>query len=351
MYHNHKNNSFSRIFLLMTAILLMFAMTACQSETDPSEREIKIGVVVYDEYDTFISKLMDSFMNGVSEEIKKDKRITVKRYNAAGSQITQNEQVDEMIEKGCNVICVNLVDRTDPSMIIESARKANVPVIFFNRELVEKDLLSWDKLYYVGADALQSGVIQGQIAADLWNSDPSYDRNGDGILQYVVLEGEAGHQDAIVRTESCGSTLVENGIHIEKWESAIANWNRAQAQSKMNQLINKYDDSIEFVLCNNDDMALGAIDEYRARNIPIEDRPVILGIDGTDVGLEAILSGEMAGTVNNDKNGQADAMLHLAIAAVTGEGYDKLPLIDGKYIRYPYEKITMDNVHDFITEE
>ena len=64
-------------------------------------------MVVYDEYDTFISQLMNEFMEDVSEQIKNGKRISVKRYNAAGNQITQNEQVEEMIEKGCNVICVN----------------------------------------------------------------------------------------------------------------------------------------------------------------------------------------------------------------------------------------------------
>ena len=65
-----------------------------------------------------------------------------------------------MIENGCSVICVNLVDRTAPTGIIDLARKNNVPVIFFNRELVEEDLMQWDKLYYVGADAYQSGHWQ-----------------------------------------------------------------------------------------------------------------------------------------------------------------------------------------------
>lgn len=336
---------------LFSFLCLSLALAGCQETDENTEKDIQIGIVVYDEYDTFIAGLTDSFMNGVSEETKKGRRITVKRYNADGSQITENEQVEDMIERGCNVICVNLVDRTDPSMIIETARKADVPVIFFNRELVEKDLQSWNKLYYVGADALESGIIQGKIAAELWQSDPSYDKNGDHVLQYVVLEGEAGHQDAIVRSEYSVNTLVEEGITVDKCESSIANWKRGQAQTKMSQFINKYGDSIELVLANNDDMALGAIDEYLARKIDRKNRPIIVGIDGTDVGLQAIIEGDMAGTVYNDKEGQANAMLHLAIAAVTGEGFDKLPYYDGKYIRFPYVRITEENIKEYISEE
>ncbi|MDO4976087.1 MAG: galactose ABC transporter substrate-binding protein [Eubacteriales bacterium] len=345
------NKYLYKIRFLLISICILASLIGCQKMDEDEEKEIQIGVVVYDEYDTFLSGLMESFMNGVSEESKNGRRITVKRYSANGSQITENEQVEEMIEKGCNVICVNLVDRTDPTMIIECARKADVPVIFFNRELVEKDLQSWNKLYYVGADALESGIMQGEIAANIWQSDSSYDRNGDHMLQYVVLEGEAGHQDSIVRSEYSVQTLVDQGITVDKCESSIANWKRGQAQTKMGQLIHKYGESIELVLCNNDDMALGAIDEYVAQQISKEKRPIIVGIDGTSVGLQAVIDGDLQGTVYNDKEGQADAMLHLAIAAVTGKNFDQLPYFDGKYIRFPYVRITENNIHDYIIEE
>ena len=72
---------------------------------------------------------------------------------AAGIQKTQNDQVKELLDAGCNVLCVNLVDRADPSEIIDLAREREVPIIFFNREPVAEDLQQWEGLYYVGADA------------------------------------------------------------------------------------------------------------------------------------------------------------------------------------------------------
>lgn len=130
--------------------------------------------------------------------------MTVK--NAAGSQRTQNDQVKELINAGCNVLCVNLVDRADPSEIIDVAKEHDVPIIFFNREPVAEDMRQWDRLYYVGADAKQSGVLQGELAVEMIRQNSQIDHNKDGKIQYVVLEGEAGHQDAIIRTENAVDT-------------------------------------------------------------------------------------------------------------------------------------------------
>lgn len=332
--------------ILLALCLCTALLSGCGEDSLHRNREIRIGVTVYDEYDTFISELMEDFMEDVAEVNTSEQGTTVSvlTVNAAQSQITQNEQTEKLISKGCDVICVNLVDRTDPSMIIEMAREADVPVIFFNRELVEEDLFSWDRLYYVGADAFESGKIQGRIAASYLKEHAEADKNGDGSIQYVVLEGEAGHQDAIVRSETSVDALIEEGVRIEKLESSIANWNRGQAQSRMSQLIDRYGESVELVLANNDDMALGAADEYDRRETPMNKRPAIIGIDGTKVGLEGVKNGKMIGTVYNDKEGQAEAMLQLALAVASGETADNLTLTEGKYIRLPYSKITMENI-------
>ena len=153
---------------------------------------------------------------------------------------------------------------------------------------------------------------------ELIQSDPFVDRNRDGKIQYVILEGEAGHQDAIIRSENVVETLKNNDIEIEKLSNGIANWNRAQAQNQMLQMISQHRSKIELVLANNDDMALGAIDAYEKLNYTESALPVFLGIDGTDVGLEAVRDSRLAGTVYNDKEGQAEAMAELAVALVSG---------------------------------
>ena len=302
----------------------------------------------YNQGDTFISELVRSFKEQLSQYESDEITTTVTVKDAAGVQRTQDDQVEELIDSGCNVLCVNLVDRTDPSEIIDLARENDVPIIFFNREPVAEDLMQWSGLYYVGAYAEQSGEIQGELAADIIRDNSSIDRNKDGKIQYVVLEGEAGHQDAIIRTEKVVDTLRNQGIKLEKLSYGIANWNRAQAENRMTQMIGQYPNKIELVLANNDDMALGAIDAYDKLNLTESSRPVFFGIDGTDEGLQAIVDEKMSGTVYNDKEGQAGAMAQLAMALVSGEGLDGIDSENEKYIYLPYQKISPDNVEEFL---
>lgn len=268
--------------------------------------------------------------------------------DAVGSQRTQNDQVKEMIDEGCNILCINLVERTDPSEIIDSAKEKNIPIIFFNREPVAEDMMQWDKLYYVGAKARQSGQMQGEIAADLILNDKSIDKNHDGKIQYVVLEGEMGHQDAIVRTDSSVETILAKGIKMEKLSYEIANWKRAQAQNRMEQLIRQYGNTIELVLSNNDDMALGALDSYRIMGYTKDNMPMMLGVDGMQEALEAVKDGRLTGTVYNDKEGQAKMMAAIVFASVSGKGLDGIHFENLTEVYLPYQKVTIDNVDHYL---
>ena len=322
----------------------------CGIQSPSSVDKIHIGVAYYNQSDTFLNELVDCFKEQINELKDDGSSVTMTLRAASGSQRTQDDQVKELIDAGCNVLCVNLVDRTDPSEIIDLARENNVPVIFFNREPVTEDMMQWENLYYVGADAKQSGVMQGELATEAIHANHWIDRNKDGKIQYVVLEGEPGHQDTIIRTENAVDTLKNNGIELEKLSCGIANWSRAQAQNRMVQIINQYRNKIELVLANNDDMALGALDAYKKLNFTETDFPVFFGIDGTNAGLEAVLDKKLSGTVYNDKEGQAAAMAKLAVEVVSKDGTKTDALDNDKYIYLPYSKVTTDNVNNFLNE-
>lgn len=329
------------IGILLTGCLL----TGCGDDAAGQEpiTNIKVGISVYNEYDTFVSELMGEMKwHAADLEKKYGITITLDVQNAGGNQLTQNDQMDYFIDRECDIVCVNLVDRTDASTIIERGKSADIPIIFFNRELVEEDLQRWDQLYYVGADAFESGIMEGQLLVDLLKEDfSSVDSNGDGVIQYVMLEGEAGHQDSIVRTMYAVNTVTEAGYEVEKLADEIANWNRDQGKTKMVQWMQEFGPQIEVVFSNNDDMALGAVDALRADGY-FEDTkkgPVVLGIDGIKEAREAVEEGYFLGTVLNDASGQARGMLELAYSIVTGnELSPEFTLLDDKYIRMPYQK-------------
>lgn len=328
--------------IITAGILFCMALqglSGCKKQDLPSQQAIYIGVTYYDQSDIFLNELLDCFKEEIREMETEDKKVNVTIQGAGSSQKTQNDQVKELIDGGCNVLCVNLVDRTDPSEIIDLARDYDIPLIFFNREPVAEDMQQWDNLYYVGADAKESGTMQGEIAADVIKKNPQIDRNKDGKIQYVVLEGEPGHQDTIIRTENAVEALKENGIELEKLSYGLANWNRAQAENRMSQMISQYQTKIELVLANNDEMALGAIDAYEKLNYTESTLPLFFGIDGTDVGLKAVRESKLDGTVYNDKEGQAEAMAKLAEALVTGEEIEEIPFENQRYLYLPYAKV------------
>lgn len=336
--------------LIMTVLILillcgMFAGCAKQAEEQNELKDIKIGISVHNQYDTFVSELRDELEKYAVEMGEKyGITVTLDVQSAGSNQLTQNDQMDYFIDRECDIVCINLVDRTDASTIIERGKSANIPIIFFNRELVEEDLERWDKLYYVGADAFESGIIQGELLVEKLEEDfSSVDRNGDGILQYVMLEGEAGHQDSLVRTMYSINTVTDAGYQVEKLADEIANWNRDQGKTKMVQWMQEFGTRIEVVFSNNDDMALGAIDAMKEAGYYEDETivpPIVLGIDGTKVGMEALEAGYLFGTVMNDSAGQAKAVMELAYSIISGNELDsEFTLIDGKYIRLPYQKI------------
>ncbi|WP_155832329.1 galactose ABC transporter substrate-binding protein [Butyrivibrio sp. MC2013] len=333
-----------KVFYTLIAFMIIFLtinLYSCKPSYSTGKSTIRIGVSIYDSRDTFINQYMDSFNSFAGDNV------AVVTYNAAQSQNTQNDQAREMIDDGCDVICINLVDRTEPAKIIDMAKEAGVPVIFFNRELVPEDMERWDRIYYVGADARQSGIMEGEVAAeDIARERTGIDKNDDGIVSYVLLEGEAGHQDASVRSEYSVDTIQGRGIKLDRVGYAIANWSRSQAQTKVAQFIDQ-GLNIEMILANNDDMALGAIDAYLDVYGEEAVLPAIYGIDGTTEGLEAVRKGYMKGTVYNDKEGQARAMYDLSCALARNESIENFDFTDGHYIRLPYSKVSPYNVDSY----
>ena len=333
------------------AVVVMVAMlciSGCGSGKIKSDKVLRVGVVTYTQDDPFINALKEQLKGNLKTMETKDMKIMISERNGDNDQRDQNEAVEEMIDAGCDIMCINLVDRTEPSKIIKMARQNNIPVIFFNREPVWEDLMQWEDLYYVGCDAEQSGVMQGEIAADYIKNHPEVDKNQDGEIQYVLLEGEAGHQDAISRTDFSVKTLIEKEVNLEKLSYQFADWNRGQAENRTNQLIEQYGDKIEMIISNNDEMALGALEAYKKSKYDKKQWPIIFGIDGLDDALAAIKNGEMQGTVYNDKEDQALEISRLVVDIYQGNSMKNHNLQQGKYYVSQYKKVEKSSIDKFI---
>ena len=337
-----------RIGCIIAALTLLLTLSACRAGGESSPT-LRIGVALYQQEDTFIDTVARELQRvALEEEQARNVKINLYITDGKESQTTQNEQVDRFLERGYDVICVNIVDRTAAAVIIDKAQAAGVPVIFFNREPVEEDLRRWKHAYYVGLPASDAGVLQGELVLDAWRShEEALDRNGDGVLQYVMLEGEPGHQDALLRTEYCISTLTGAGVATEKLASDAANWQRGQAAVRMRQWLREYGADIEVVFANNDDMALGAIDACTEAGLDKNTMPFIVGVDATPPALEALREGTLKGTVRNDATGLAENIMGLAVSlSAGGEPSQNVTLTDGSYVWLQYEAVTAESLKD-----
>lgn len=331
----------NRILLLITLFLAGFMLIGCSDKrvsSQKSVKEIRVGIFFYNLDDMFINDIMEKLDSGFREKEKEgDFKITFNFYDAKSSQTVQNDQIDKCIEQGYDVLCVNLVDRTDASIIIDKAKKADVPVMFFNREPVSADMERWEETYYVGVVAEDGGRFQGKIFLEQYKKNPEIDKNGDGVIQYVMLEGEPGHQDTMIRTESCIKTIQAAGVELERLETYSANWRRSQSKEIMEDWIEKYGEGIEVVFSNNDEMALGAVDAVQAMGLP-DGSIKIIGLDGIAEALEAIRSGQMLGTVLNDVNGQVEAIINLTVSLGKGETPADIEYMqDDRTVRVPHK--------------
>lgn len=329
--------------MLLAALVLL---SGCGGRKDDS---LRIGTALYTQDDTFISTVAQNLEWMVREaESGTGNKITLFTADGKSSQSTQMDQVDRFLARGCDVLFVNLVDRTAAAVIADKAEAEGVPLIFFNRQPVAEDIQRWERIYYVGADARESGELQGKLVLDAWRADrETLDRSGDGILQYVMLEGEPGHQDSLLRTEYAVKAVTDGGVEVEKLANETANWNRAQAAARTAQWLEEFGEGIEVIFANNDDMALGAIDALA--DTPRDRWPLIVGVDATAPALEAVAAGQLYGTVHNDGRGQAQAMMDLALALWEGEE-PAMELVEGHYIWLPYRAVTRENLEEFLEQ-
>lgn len=303
------------ILIITISLIGLFLFPLFSSE--PEKDILKIGVLVYNGDDTFISGIMEALDQEVKNyEIEEGIQLNLDFSSADENQRTQNEQMERYVSLGYDVLCVNLVDRTNGGDIIDMAIANDIPLIFFNREPVEEDILRSENFYYIGSNAKQTAILQGEIILDYWNKHKEIvDKNQNNKLGYVMLEGEAGHQDTIFRSTWVVETLEENNVKMEKLKSDTANWDRSQAAALIEQWYREIGNEIELIICNNDDMALGAADALK--KIGVDNIPIV-GIDATKEGRQAVRTKKLIGTVDCNVVGHAEAIFKVALAL--GEG-------------------------------
>ena len=272
------------------------AESAAESVTETTQGG-KVGVCIYKFDDAF----MTTYRNAL-QEILEGKGYEVTIVDGNNDQAKQNEQINTFITQGVDALIINPVMTSAADQIISTVKDADVPTVLINREPTADQMSAYDKLVYVGCDAAQSGTFQGELILDTENKG---DINGDGKVSYIMIQGDPENIDAQLRTEYSVKALTDAGVEVEQLDLQRGDWDRNKGQEICQNDLAKYGDQIEVVFCNNDDMAIGALQAIQSAGRTVNKDIYLVGVDALDAAKNEVANGNMTGTVLNDANGQA----------------------------------------------
>ncbi len=302
------------------------AATTDDAAATTEAKVVKVGITIYKFDDNFMTLYREELERYFREDLSNDQvtyEVTV--TDGKNDQAEQTNQIQTFIADKYDVIIANLVQSSAASTVINMCKDANIPVVFINREPTAEDLDLWDKIAYVGADARQSGTMQGEIIVDLENKG---DINGDGKVSYVMVIGDPENVDAQYRTEFSVKALTDAGITVEELVAQRGDWDQAKGQEIVAAALTQYGDAVEVVFCNNDAMALGARQAIQSAGRTVGTDIYLVGVDALDEVVSYVQTGEITGTVLNDHIGQANTAADVAVKAVNGEALDKNYTVD-----------------------
>ena len=336
--------------VLMAAVMVAGVGGVGAAQVKADDEKI-LGAGIYsasDNFNSYIGKAITIACDGIFKTNIED---------GQNDQSTQNNQVDTMLAKGASVVAVSVCDVTAAPTLIQKCKDAgNVPIIFFNKEITDYDVInSYENAYQVTSTGGDYGAsIQAQMVIDYWKEHPEMDKNGDGKLQLVYLMGDPGHTASQPRCDYLKSTIEDAGIEIDLLAEDTGMWVTATAKEKMDAWVSKYGDEIECCVAGNDAMALGALSAVEAAGFNTDGEESskyipIYGIDALPEILSKIESGEITGSVLQDAKTQGQTIVKMAENLTSGK--DAVDGIEGveteeeaKAVRVPYQAITKDNL-------
>lgn len=310
---------------LMVVVLAGLIFAGCQQTVNSSDDEaVEIGYAINNLNDTFQTYILEAARAEVESN-----DYTLRVENAKEDLITQQDQVNTLIQNGVKGLIVVPVDTSAMAPITEAAQTANIPLVYVNRNPFagqEKEMP--EGVYYVGSEEITAGIMQMEFVGE--------QLAGEGKI--AVLMGILGNEGAVKRTEGVEETLAKDFPEMEVLNKESAEWQRDQALGIAENWLSTYGDELKGIIANNDEMALGAV--QAAKNSNRSDL-IIMGIDAIPDAIEAIEAGELAGTIFQDAVGQGGGSAAILARLLNDEKTDE----SVTYV--PFKLVTSDNVAEF----
>lgn len=317
------------------------ATTAAAAAATTDVADKKVGISIYKFDDNFMTLYRTELVRYLTEDLGfKAENVVVQ--DGKGDQAEQTNQIQNFIASGVDVMILNLVQASSAPQVTDMCKDAGIPVVYINREPDAAEEERWESeglnATYVGCDARQSGTYQGEEILETANKG---DINGDGKVSYIMIQGDPENVDAQYRTEFSVKALTDAGMEVEELLKQRGDWDQARAQQIAQDALNQYGDKIEVIFCNNDAMALGALQAIEAAGRKVNEDIYLVGVDALTEAVQNVIDGKQTGTVFNNHFAQAQAASDIAVKFLSGEKVDAVNMVN-------YEKVTQDNAQEIL---
>ena len=317
------------------------ATTAAEATGTTDVADKKVGISIYKFDDNFMTLYRTELVRYLTEDLGfKAENVVVQ--DGKGDQAEQTNQIQNFITQKYDVLILNLVQASSAPEITDMCKEAGIPVVYINREPDAAEEERWESeglnATYVGCDARQSGTYQGEEILETANKG---DINGDGKVSYIMIQGDPENVDAQYRTEFSVKALTDAGMEVEELLKQRGDWDQARAQQIAQDALNQYGDKIEVIFCNNDAMALGALQAIEAAGRKVNEDIYLVGVDALTEAVQNVIDGKQTGTVFNNHFAQAQSACDIAVKFLSGEKVDAVNMVN-------YEKVTQDNAQEIL---
>lgn len=328
------------IIIIVTTMSLYYPKMHANSQVVP-QKQIKTAVLLFsfdDPYISLVRKGLEEIQN------KNNNSINFTFYDGKRNQSIQNTLLDSALQNDYDLLLINLVDLDQNTVesVIYKAKQKNIPIILFNTVPFETaPIKSYNKALVISTDAVQSGILQGDLITNEWNSNKNnIDRNGDNTLQYIMLKGPNNITVTNARSLYSISTINKSGIKTQEILSKTCNWDEKCAEDSIRLLFLTYGKNIEAIISNNDAMAIGAINALQSYGYNKGDKSKyipVFGIDGIPKAIDLINSGIMSGTVLQDPNQTAESLYVVGMNLA-----NNLPPLQGTNYKFDETGVTIN---------
>ena len=276
--------------------------------------DITIGFSSKDNSDTFVAAIANAAQARADEL-----GVKLVMYDAAGDVNKQISDVETMIAQKVDAVIVIPQSVEGSAPVVGMCNDAGIPIIVDNGDIADTNYTA-----FVGCTDQESGEILGQWFVD----------NVEEGAKVCIIEGPMGQSGQVGRM--AGFEAVGMLEHFEVLATQTANWKRDEAMALAEDWITTYGDDLKAIICENDDMGLGALSACKGQN-----RTIVGGVDGLDDAVAAVKAGEYGISVLQDSKGQGSVGVDVALQIIKGEEYEK-------DTRIPFRAITAENVDAYL---